>query len=582
MKPPLLLTRHIAALEDYGLLLPAQNPGELEYLFRHSLVQEAAYGSLLQEDRRRLHQLAGQTLEHLYPERQAELASLLADHFLEAASWNQALKYCLQAGDMAYARYANQEAVYYYTQALDIISRAESVDSELAIKLFTRRGRALELSGHYGKSLQNYQEMETLARHHADLHIELAALMQRTTIYSLPNRHYNPQLSRELAGQAQKIAAQLGDHAAEAKITWNLLLLLLNEGQPEQAIVYGEQSLQIARQYDLTEQLAFTLEDLSGAYTTCGQIQRALALRQQAEKLWRQTGNLPMLTNNLASAAISHLLRGEFEDCENSAMRAYRISLQAENAWGQAFSQAPLYYIHLERGEFELALDGQLKSLELSQHVQSAAGLHAEIAALYTLHLGLPQLAEGHIQAARQRLQQPMPETMRSWASINLARVAIRLANWGQAQADLAEIKTPAQDLSWINLAASILARAEYAFYSQDYPGALEIIATHLPTLKNLGVRLHLSDLLLLQARCELALGENETARATLNQALACAEAIGSRRVRWQILAHLGRQEGNRQKFDQARQEVDWIIARLKTPELRAGFANIPMVKSLL
>ena len=71
-------------LEARGLIRVASFEPELEYLFRHALLQDTAYESLLKQERRALHDVVGQTLEQLYPERVGELAAVLAMHYEEA------------------------------------------------------------------------------------------------------------------------------------------------------------------------------------------------------------------------------------------------------------------------------------------------------------------------------------------------------------------------------------------------------------------------------------------------------------------------------------------------------------------
>ena len=78
-------------LEAKGLIrLAAFNP-ELEYLFRHALVQDAAYESLLKQERRELHHSVGEALEDLYPDRRGELSSVLALHFEQAGDNTRAM-----------------------------------------------------------------------------------------------------------------------------------------------------------------------------------------------------------------------------------------------------------------------------------------------------------------------------------------------------------------------------------------------------------------------------------------------------------------------------------------------------------
>src|SRR5690606_9644008 len=83
---PMTLTAQLSTLESSGLIRLAQVDPELEYLFRHALVQEAAYSSLLQTDQKRLHREVGEALEHSYPDRldSRELAPVLGHHFAQA------------------------------------------------------------------------------------------------------------------------------------------------------------------------------------------------------------------------------------------------------------------------------------------------------------------------------------------------------------------------------------------------------------------------------------------------------------------------------------------------------------------
>ncbi|MGQ5491103.1 hypothetical protein ACUH78_19890, partial [Thauera sp. ZXT1-4] len=71
---------------------------DLEYLFRHALLQDAAYGSLLKQERRELHGRVAEALEQLYPERRDELAPVLAMHFEQAGEHDKAVDYFIAGG----------------------------------------------------------------------------------------------------------------------------------------------------------------------------------------------------------------------------------------------------------------------------------------------------------------------------------------------------------------------------------------------------------------------------------------------------------------------------------------------------
>src|SRR5688572_5825013 len=97
-----ITTAHLSRLEHSGLIRLAQLEPEIEYLFRHVLVQDAVYESLLRQDRRKLHHAVGEALERAYPDRLDALAGMLATHFAEAGEQSRALDYYRRAGNHAF------------------------------------------------------------------------------------------------------------------------------------------------------------------------------------------------------------------------------------------------------------------------------------------------------------------------------------------------------------------------------------------------------------------------------------------------------------------------------------------------
>lgn len=140
----------LGTLESAGLIRVAKVEPDLEYHFLHSLVQDAAYASLLNGDRKRLHLEVGNAIESLYPERRKELAGLLGYHFQEAGKDMRALSYFLVAGDEALATYANQEAEIQYKRALSLVC---CTDAEIA-RLYSALGEAVYRQSRFEEALQ--------------------------------------------------------------------------------------------------------------------------------------------------------------------------------------------------------------------------------------------------------------------------------------------------------------------------------------------------------------------------------------------------------------------------------------------
>src|SRR5439155_7660469 len=111
----------LVTLERSGLIQVAAVQPELEYLFRHALVQDAAYSSLLKQDRRSLHKLAAETLLSLYPERRRELAAVIAMHFEQAGDRGNAAEHLIVAGEHALERFAQREAVSFFARSAELL-----------------------------------------------------------------------------------------------------------------------------------------------------------------------------------------------------------------------------------------------------------------------------------------------------------------------------------------------------------------------------------------------------------------------------------------------------------------------------
>ena len=109
-------------LTNAGLLFVRGTPPQSSYIFKHALVQDAAYGTLLRSRRQRLHGRIAATLEDRFPEIVLAQPALLAQHCAAAGLAEQAVAYWLKAGQQALARSAMTEAVAQLRKGLDVLA----------------------------------------------------------------------------------------------------------------------------------------------------------------------------------------------------------------------------------------------------------------------------------------------------------------------------------------------------------------------------------------------------------------------------------------------------------------------------
>ncbi len=119
--PPAQLDDALAQLVGAELIYRRGTPPDAEYSFKHALVQDAAYSTLLRSRRQQLHAHIAATLEGRFPEIVAAQPALLAHHCTEAGLTEQAVGYLLKAGRQAVARAVMTEAVAQLQRGLDLL-----------------------------------------------------------------------------------------------------------------------------------------------------------------------------------------------------------------------------------------------------------------------------------------------------------------------------------------------------------------------------------------------------------------------------------------------------------------------------
>jgi hypothetical protein len=175
---------------------------------------------------------------------------------------------------------------------------------------------------------------------------------------------------------------------------------------------------------------------------------------------------------------------------------------------------------------------------------------------------------------------------LRPYVLARLASLHLWQGNLAEAEAVINRGNTdPNREAAPIFFQFIILADAELALKHGTYERALTVLNDLLATVRDLGMRAFIPQGLYLQGRALLGLGQAEKARDTLMEARAEAEAIGSRRLLWQILATLADLETDLLKAEylrhQAREIIEYI-ADHTPPEWRASFLGLLAIQKLL
>jgi tetratricopeptide (TPR) repeat protein len=559
------------------------------YRFRHNLFQKYLYHSLDEIEKAHLNEAVGSALEALYggqaQEEIAVVAGQLARHFEAAGQVSKAINYLQLAGDAAACLYACAEAIAYYRRALKLIQHSQVSDSQIS-HLFSHLGRVLELDSQFEQALAYYEKMEQLAKQCGDCAMELAALIARINLLAVPTPVHDPAQGRILGEKALTLARELGDKEAEAKILWDLVnACQYTTGGLSQAIAYGEHALALARELDLHEQMAYTLTDISYCYWESFRFDQARRSLHEAEKLWREIGNLPMLANSLSTACQISVSAGTFDEALTYSEEAYHISKSIDNLWGQSFSRMVIGNVYWERGLPEQAIAMMKNSICLGKKagfVVPQIITRSDLALMYgdlgmlTQGLEIAQLA---LSIAKKKF--PIFCIIPLGA---LARLHLRNGNFAKAEEAINAGKNdPSLETFPIEFIPIYLAEAELALAQDNYQYVLDLTSNMLTDMRQCDMRYYIPHVLYLQSQALIALEQPGTARASLLEACKLAEALNARRALWPILFTLSQLETEPAESEclrrQAQKIIEYIAVHTGTPELRDSFLGLTNVQ---
>jgi tetratricopeptide (TPR) repeat protein len=594
------LRARLSALESAGLIQLASTQPELEYLFRHSLVQAAAYASLVRSDRRALHQAVAQTLEALYldPSGSAARSGLLpelAHHWGEAQHPPRALHFFTLAGDDAAGQYANAEAIAHYTRAIELLPRLGSGQQpgrDAIAHLFTQRGRAQELSGQYAAALASYAELETLGRQHADRHLELVAQIRRVIAHAVPSPVFDPERALRLGGAADELAAALGDREAQARLAWARMLAHAGADDAWSAAQAGEAALALARALEQPELLATILTDLSRIYLATGRMEPGLQTLAEAEALWRRHRNLPMLAETITNRGAQHFFRGEYARGLEVLQEGFDLSRSIGNAWGMAYSLMMRSYILLDQADYQTAIVTMEQCLALATEggfIYPQTDIRAMLGLVYGF-LGQPERAAALADEALAIAQGQLPMAL---ATVYLVHAWLALLR-GELEAAVRHLSRAGvhfnpKDYLSANPYFLRMLRAELALARGEFEHALRHEAEVAELQSSLGFHVFKTSTLRLRGRALLALGRLAEAEAALQEGYALAQAQHSVHNLWRLSQALATVARARADFPAASRwqaeshaHLQTLIERLTRPDLRQSFLLLPEVQAAL
>jgi class 3 adenylate cyclase/predicted ATPase len=283
-----------------GLIFGRGSPPNATYLFKHALVQDAAYSTLLRGSRQELHARIAKVLEHQFPEIGETQPELLAHHFTEAGLVDRAAEYWVKAGEHALARSAMKEAEALLRKGLGLVhNMADGVSrQEQELRLQICLGQALFATQGWAAPgvTEAYDRARELCRQLDQPQKMLPILYGQWINHAMRGEMDRAQ---QLASEIRQLGGDRGDRFADLMGRWSGGFTSLHLGDFADARFYLEDGIALfdpvqRHQYlQLTpiDALVFLCTQLSLAQACLGFLDRARSRRDLGATEARRLGH---------------------------------------------------------------------------------------------------------------------------------------------------------------------------------------------------------------------------------------------------------------------------------------------------
>jgi len=356
----------LAALHDKEMMARRETSafaGTEEYAFKHALLHDVAYESVLKMRRRVYHaEVARWLIEHS-GERADEYAALIAHHHEWAGENVVAANWYARAGRKAQEAYVPAAAVAYYQKALEFRREAEEKGAlgEISTRqLYDNLGEMLRWQARFDEALEAYQAMRADAELSADV---LAQMRAWNGLGKVRINQGNHKGTIESAEQVENLA-QVHDissfashaHLELARALRRKGMAFMRLGNAPAALDLGQRSLDLSTQLDNRWEVVTSLDLIAAVYDyLLGDYERAAQAYRQALALWKESNNrygMGIMLNNLGENA---RLRMDFRAAVEYYQQALDIAREIGSRDGEMSSNSNLGGAWVALGEYARA-----------------------------------------------------------------------------------------------------------------------------------------------------------------------------------------------------------------------------------
>jgi len=530
---------HLDVALERQLLWEEPTLGESLLCFSHVEVQYVLYDDMGPLRRRMLHRQAGEALERRALADLNPLAEELAHHFCKADEFDRALVYSIQAARQAQADYANETALVWYTNTLDMLNQLDPRESvsfqRLRLPVHKFLGEVLTLMGRYDEALNHYYSAQALVeaeamtdgknRSLADLCGSVATVYERRSEYDAAFKYLEAGLNYLGDDKFNNEAARIFLVGARA---------FDHQGQLDQAIDWCQRSLVIVSQIrspEAQQTMAQVFNRLSAICLFRGYFDVVIHFCQESIDIHREIGNVAGEVSPHTHLGVAYFLQGIWAKAEEAYATSLNIAKKVGDIDGYSRASNNLADLYFCRGEWIKAFHFYEENRAVWQQIGMAKDEAKSLSRMAQVHIYRQEWAEALECLARSQAiftdvgaKDYMPELDRRWGEYwlgtgDLERALVQL----HRAVDLA-----AQQGNPLQEGKSRRMLGEAYLQRSEPEQALAMLDRSLAILNDFNISYEAARTKTILSRAALALGDQKRARQLLTAVAELFESLGA------------------------------------------------------
>lgn len=315
-----------------------------------------------------LHNSVGQKLEERYKGKELEVVEELALHFYKGQDKERCVKYCVEAGDTAKKKYANRNALRYYSWALELFKKDQTqAGVEKKIDCLVAQAEVLSFIGDNKEALVNLNSAFEYADTIKDYSRIVIVKHKKAIVYK--NLARCRDAIRE-ANECIKICHSYGNTALIINLMSAIATANYRLGETKKASEQYEDALRMCKEQKNEKEISKISANLGNIYQDLGNYDRALQQYKASQAEFERTGDKVNASKTIGNIASLYTKIGDYEQ----ALTLNKTAAHAFREIGDRNSESHSYlnsgYIHYVLGNYKEALKYYEESLRIKKDVQ--------------------------------------------------------------------------------------------------------------------------------------------------------------------------------------------------------------------